>query len=175
VPATDMGYLEDVTRQIEQRISDKLQISPDLVYTTMDPDQEPTIKRGSIMFTVCPEDFQTDQAQFAGGGRNTFVVEGQIVINLWTRLSLDRPRDASQFLREPSRGAFIKLRALINALTWDGSSVENSWQIKDTETGVPLWEEPGRITSIRIVRGQKDTEIRRAEVLYQVRVKLQLP
>ena len=167
----DQGYLEDILDQVEQRLVDKLRLDPSLVHLTLTPDG-PVIPKAQTFVTIYPSDFPIDQRQFAGGGRTPIVAEGTLEINLWIRIMLDKPGTATKALKDQSRGALIKLRALIDALTWNPA---DAWQATDQQTGLLLWQEPMRLLRFSLIPKQPEPDLRRFETTWELKYKMKLP
>jgi hypothetical protein len=88
---------------------------------------------------ICPETWRVDQSVVIGGGTDTFFVEGEVSVNLWSRVALDQTGRADDYLTSISLGALERLKILIAALMlYDPTDM----------TGNPILIEPMRLVSV---------------------------
>lgn len=108
-------WLDTILSAVKDRLVDEGLFPAEYVFLSLVEEQG--LPPGTDRYAVLvPGAQRPDAGAVAGGGNRTFLLNGELDVILWARLSLDPVHRADSYLTHATLGALGTLRAIVKAL-----------------------------------------------------------
>ena len=113
----DKGGLDQILQAIVDRLIGQINgLTKATCYHCLDPDALPMSNPGGHIFVVAPTSGTFDEGMYAGGGLETLMASGGIVVKIHAPLNVDEPQREAALLTNLSLGVMGLASKTIKAL-----------------------------------------------------------